>query len=361
MRAAVLHEIGAPLAIEELELAAPRAGELRVRIEAAGVCHSDYHYMTGDLRCPLPVVVGHEGCGVVEVVGEGVMSVAPGDRVALLWRPRCGRCRYCLAGQPVMCERGRVQATTGGLATDGTTRLRLGGREVHHLMGAACFAEQAVVSEMSVVKVPESIPAEIAAITGCAVITGVGAVLNVAGDCAGRSLLVIGAGGVGLCAIMGARLAGADPIIAVDVDAAKLERAERLGATRTVLAGSDELEEVVGPGVDWAIEAVGSAATLRQAVASVRPGGTAVAVGVANVGAKVELPINELVQQQKRVVGSLYGSANPPLDLPRLWSLYEAGRLPLDELLGRRYPLDAVNDAYAALVSGAVGRAVLAP
>lgn len=357
MRAAVLYEPGAPLAIEELELQEPRAGELRVRIEAAGVCHSDYHYMTGDLRCPLPVVVGHEGCGVIEAVGEGVSSVAPGDRVALLWRPRCGRCRYCLAGQPVMCELGRVQASTGGLATDGTTRLRLAGREVHHLMGAACFAEQAVVAEMSVVKVPESIPSQIAAITGCAVVTGVGAVLNVAADCAGRSLLVIGAGGVGLCAVMGARLAGADPIIAVDVDAAKLERAERLGATHTVLAGRDDLPE----GVDWAIEAVGSPATLRQAVACLRPGGTAVAVGVARVGATVELAINELVQQQKRVVGSLYGSANPPLDLPRLWRLYEAGRLPLDELLGEEYPLDSINQAYAALVSGAVGRAVLRP
>jgi Zn-dependent alcohol dehydrogenase len=361
MRAAVLHEIGAPLTMEELDLEAPRAGEVEVRIEAAGVCHSDHHYMTGDLRIPLPVVPGHEGCGVVEAVGEGVETVRPGDRVALLWRPRCGRCRYCLAGQPVMCELGKVQAATGGLPDDGTTRLRLDGREVHHLMGVSCFAERAVVSEKSVLRVPDGIPSPIAAISGCAVITGVGAVLNVAHDCAGRSLLIIGAGGVGLCAVMGARLAGADPIIVADLDPAKLALAEQLGATHTVLADRDDLQEAVGDGVDWAIECVGGGATLRQAVAALRPGGTAVAVGIARVGATVELPINELVQQQKKVVGSLYGSANPPLDLPRLWRLYEAGRLPLDALLGERYPLDAVNGAYAALRSGAVGRAVLIP
>src|SRR4051812_26371769 len=276
MRAAVLHETGAPLELEELELEPPRAGELLVRVEAAGVCHSDYHYMTGDLRCPLPVVVGHEGCGVVEEVGAGVAGVAPGDRVALLWRPRCGRCRHCLAAQPVMCVLGRVQATTGGLPDDGTTRLRLDGREVHHLMGVSCFAEQAVVSEKSLVKVPESIPSPIAAITGCAVITGVGAVLNVAGECAGDAMLVLGAGGVGLSAVMGARLAGAEPIIAVDLDAEKLERARELGATHTVLAGTDDVVEAVlqavPGGVDWAIEAVGRADTLEQAMASIRPG-----------------------------------------------------------------------------------------
>jgi Zn-dependent alcohol dehydrogenase len=361
MRAAVLHEIGAPLAIEELTLEPPRAGEVEVRIEAAGVCHSDHHYMTGDLRIPLPVVVGHEGCGVVEAVGQGVETVQPGDRVALLWRPRCGRCRYCLAGQPVMCVLGKVQAATGGLPDDGTTRLRLDGREVHHLMGVSCFAERAVVSEKSVIRVPDSIPSPIAAVTGCAVITGVGAVLNVANDCAGRALLVIGAGGVGLCAVMGARLAGADPIIVADLDPAKLALAERLGATQTVLVARDDLAEAVGEGVDYAIECVGGGATLRQAVAAVRPGGTAIAVGVTRVGATVELPINELVQQQKKVVGSLYGSAIPPLDLPRLWRLYETGRLPLDMLLGEQFPLDAVNGAYAALRSGAVGRAVLIP
>jgi S-(hydroxymethyl)glutathione dehydrogenase/alcohol dehydrogenase len=365
MRAAVLHEAGTPLAIEDLVLEPPRAGEVQVRIEAAGVCHSDYHYMTGDLQCPLPVVVGHEGAGVVEDVGAGVESVRPGETVALLWRPRCGRCPYCLTGQPVLCRLGRVQATTGGLPDDGTTRLRLGDRPVHHLMGVSCFAERVVVSEKSVVRVPDGVPAHIAAITGCAVITGVGAVLNVLGNCAGRSLLVMGAGGVGLSAVMGARLAGADPIVVVDVDAAKLALAERLGATQVVDAGSaDPVEAVMTElpdGVDAAIEAVGRSETIQQAFACLRGGGTIVAVGLGRAGATVELPVNELVQRQKRVVGSLYGSANPLVDVPRLLRLYLAGRLPLDALVGEQYALESVNEAYAALTRGAVGRSVLVP
>src|SRR5690349_17645045 len=266
MRAAVLHEIGAPLAIEDLTLEAPRAGEVEVRIEAAGVCHSDHHYVTGDLRVPLPVVIGHEGCGVVEAVGEGVETVQPGDRVALLWRPRCGRCEFCVAGQPVLCELGKVQATTGGLPDDGTTRLRLDGREVHHLMGVSCFAEHVVVSEKSVVHVPDGVPSRVAAVTGCAVITGVGAVLNVIGECAGRAVLVLGAGGVGLSAVMGARLAGAEPVVVVDLDPDKLALARRLGATVTVEAGREDVVEAVlaavPGGVPWAIEAVGRADTL---------------------------------------------------------------------------------------------------
>jgi Zn-dependent alcohol dehydrogenase len=365
MKAAVLHEVGAPLRLEDLSLEGPRAGEVQVRIEAAGVCHSDYHYMTGDLRCPLPAVLGHEGAGVVEAVGHGVERVRPGDTVAMLWRPRCGKCEYCLTGQPVQCVLGRVQASTGGLPDDGTTRLSLDGREVHHLMGVSCFAEQVVVSEKSVVAVPDGVPLRVAAITGCAVITGVGAVLNVVGECAGRSLLVLGAGGVGLSAVMGARLAGADPIVVTDLDDAKLELAQRLGATHAVNAGREDVVEAVQAavpdGVDWAIEAVGGAATLQQSIACLRPGGTTVAVGIARAGATFEIPINELVQRQKSVVGSLYGSANPLVDLPRLFRLYLAGRLPLDALVGADYPLESVNEAYAALAGGAVGRAVLVP
>jgi Zn-dependent alcohol dehydrogenase len=365
LKAAVLHEVGAPLRMEALTLEGPRAGEVLVRVAAAGVCHSDYHYMTGDLSCPLPVVPGHEGAGVVEEVGAGVESVRPGDMVAMLWRPRCGQCRYCIAGQPVMCELGRVQAATGGLPDDGTTRLRLAGQEVHHLMGVSCFAEQVVVSAKSVVTVPQGVPPRIAAITGCAVITGVGAVLNVVGECAGRALLVMGAGGVGLSAVMGARLVGAHPVIVVDVDAAKLELARSLGATHLLHAGEQDAVEaalaVMPEGVDWAIEAVGRAETLQQSLACVRPGGTVVAVGIGRVGATFEVPINDLVQRQKRVVGSLYGSSNPPIDLPRLFRLYLAGRLPLDALVGEEYPLEAVNDAYDALVHGAVGRGVVVP
>jgi Zn-dependent alcohol dehydrogenase len=357
VRAAVLHRPGEPLRIEQLDLDEPRAGEVRVRVAAAGVCHSDLHYMTGDLQCRLPIVVGHEGSGEVEAVGDGVESVAPGDTVTMLWRPRCGRCRYCVIGQPVMCELGQVQAQTNGLPDDGTVRLHAAGRDVHHLMGVSSFAERAVVSEKSVVRVPEGVPPRIAAIAGCAVITGVGAVLNVVGECAGRSLLIMGAGGVGLSAVMGARLAGADPIVVADLDDARLEKARQLGATHVVNTREHELPQ----DLDWAIEAVGRAETLQQCIACLRPGGTVVAVGLGRVGATFEVPINELVQRQKRVLGSLYGSANPLVDLPRLFALYRSGRLPLDELLGSEYPLEDVNEAYAALTGGAVGRAVLVP
>jgi S-(hydroxymethyl)glutathione dehydrogenase/alcohol dehydrogenase len=361
--AAVLHEVGEPLHVEEVELEAPRAGEVRVRVAAAGVCHSDYHYMRGDLVCRLPVVVGHEGAGTVEAVGAGVERVRAGDAVALLWRPRCGLCRFCIIGQPVLCERGRMQAETGGLPNDGTTRLRLDGQTVHHLMGVSCLADQVVVSENSVVRIPERVPPAVAAITGCAVVTGVGAVLNVAGAVAGSSLLIIGAGGVGLSAVMGAKLAGANPIVVVDVEPPRLERARHLGATNVIDAGSEDVIPaamgLVPGGVDWAIDAVGRPDTLQQSIACLRPGGTAIAVGLARVGETAQVPINELVQRQKRIVGSLYGSANPQIDLPRLFELYRSGRLALDELVGRQYRLGAVNEAFAALEHDAVGRSVV--
>lgn len=363
IRAAVLHEVGAPLRVEEVELDAPRAGEVRVRVAAAGVCHSDYHYMRGDLLSRLPVVVGHEGAGRVDAVGEGVERVRPGDAVALLWRPRCGACRFCIAGQPVMCERGRVQAETGGLPDDGTTRLRLDGQPVHHLMGVSCLAEQVVVSEKSVVRIPDGVPPEVAAIAGCAVVTGVGAVLNVAGAVAGSSVLILGSGGVGLSAVMGARLAGATPIVVTDVEPRRLERARHLGATHVIDASMHDVVEAVTDlvpgGVDWAIDAVGRPQTLQQTIACLRPGGTAIAVGLARVGETVQVPINELVQRQKRLVGSLYGSANPQIDLPRLFELYLSGRLALDQLVGTRYRLTEVNEAFAALAHDAVGRSVV--
>ncbi len=365
MRAAVLRQAGRPLEIEDVDLEAPRAGELAVRVEAAGACHSDYHYMTGDITCRLPAVLGHEGAGIVEAVGPGTSGdIAVGARVAFMWRPRCGRCAACVSGSPVLCASGRVQATTGGLL-DGTTRLSAGGETVHHFLGVSCFAERVVVSERAVVPVPDGVPAEIAAITGCAVVTGVGAVLNVVEQAAGRGIVIFGVGGVGLSSVMGARLVGAEPIVAVDVDEGRLELARRLGATHAVNAAtSDALEQLraIAPGgFDWAVEAIGQAATLRQAFASLTPGGTAIALGLARVGATFEVPINELVQGQKRIVGSLYGSSNPLIDLPRIFGLYLAGRLPLDDLVGDRFALDDINEAFARLVAGGIGRSVVVP
>jgi Zn-dependent alcohol dehydrogenase len=334
------------------------------------VCHTELHYMAGDIPCPLPIVLGHEGTGVVDEIGPGVEDLAEGKRVVFTWRPRCGECEYCVTGRPVMCVYGRVQARSGGLM-DGTSRLRQGDETLHHFLGVSCFAEYAVVSRRAVVALEDDIPAEIAAVAGCAVVTGVGAVLNVASkqrSIAGSPLLVLGAGGVGLSAVMGARLVGADPIVVVDLAREKLDLACRLGATAVVDAsevGPDELVEAVrnltGGGVDVAIEAVGSPSTMAQGFAALRPGGALIAVGLTSAAASAAVPVNELVQQQKVLVGSLYGSANPSLDLPRVFRLYRAGRLPLDQLLGTTYPLEAVGKAYDELRAGAVGRSVVVP
>ena len=367
MRAVVLRRAGTPPLVEDVELAEPKRGELVVRIEAAGVCHSDFHYMSGELTAPLPLVLGHEGCGIVEELGSDCDGrIAIGDRVALLWRPRCGRCDACLSGNPALCEKGAVQASTGGLP-DGTSRLSLtDGSELHHLMGVSCFAERVVVSESAVVKVPEGVPPEVAAISACAVVTGVGAVLNVVEHAAGVGMLVVGAGGVGLSSVMGARLVGANPIIVADLDPAKLALARELGATHVIDSGKHDLVEEVGritagTGVPWVIEAVGRAATLEAGLECVAAGGTLVAIGLGSAETRFAVPLNRLVQRQKRIVGSLYGSANPPLDLPRIFGLYLAGRLPLDRLIGERMPLERVNNAYEALLAGSVGRGILVP
>ena len=270
MKAAVLREIGAPLRLEDVELDEPKSGEVLVRIEAAGVCHSDLHYMTGDLQARLPLVVGHEGAGIVEAVGPGGRAaIAVGDRVALLWRPRCGECEGCVAGNPVLCRFGRVLATTNGLM-DGTGRLHRGDERIHHLMGVSCFAERVVVSETSVLPVPDGVPPEIAAVSACAVITGVGAIWNVVHRPAGAPLAIMGVGGVGLAAVMGAALSGAHPVIAIDIDPVKLDLARRLGATHVVDARHgdvvDQVLELSGGGVPWAIDAVGRPETLRQSL-----------------------------------------------------------------------------------------------
>lgn len=364
MRAAVLDEPGTPLAVEELSLAEPGAGEVRVRVDTAGVCHTDLHYMAGDLTCATPIVPGHEGAGVIEEVGPGVTRLAPGDPVILMWRPRCGRCAFCSTGRPALCETAKIQIATNGLL-DGTSRLRRGQQEVKHLLGVSCFAERCVVAEQSVVAIPEGIPPEIASLIGCAVITGAGAVLNVVERAPGSSILVVGAGGVGLSCVMAARLAGARTIIAADVVPQRLERAVRLGATHTVDSTAvdlvDGVHEFCPDGVDWALEAVGRAETLEPALASVRKGGTLVAIGLGPVDSSFRVPINPLVQQEKRIVGSLYGSANTVTDVPRLIELYRAGLLPLEELLGPRFPLSRANEACRALVNGTVGRAVIVP
>lgn len=364
-RAAVLREIGVPLSIEVLELDEPGPGEVLVRIAAAGVCHSDLHYMMGDLQSKLPVVPGHEAVGIVESAGSGVTTVAVGDRVILTWRPRCGECAPCTSGRPGLCALGAVHAATGGLIGGGT-RMRDGrGGTVHHLMGASAFSERVVVSQRSVIRIPVGVSDDIAAIVGCAIITGAGAVLNRMRGATGQGVAVIGAGGVGLSAVMALALIGAHPIIALDPAEDRRRLTLELGATQAIDSTDDRAVAIARgfapDGIGWALDAVGRPETLERAVELVDVGGTAVAAGLGRVGSVASIPINPLVQQEKSVVGSLYGSANPGVQIPRLLELHRAGRWDLGRLVGPRFPLERVGDAFDAMTSGAPGRAVLVP
>ena len=364
MKAAVLYEPGQPLRVEDVQLSPPQAGEVLVRVGAAGVCHSDYHVMHGDMAAPLPAVLGHEGAGVVEQVGSAVTSVAPGDHVVLLWRTSCGHCEYCSVGRPALCPVGTVMRGSGLLA-DGTSRLRRNDLEIRHFAGVSCFAEHTVCAEQAVLKIPADVPMPIAAVVGCAVMTGVGAVVNTARVEPGSTVLVIGAGGVGLCAIMGAVLAGAARIIAADLNPAKLELATSFGATDVVDSSHedvvDAVRELTGGGVDYAFEVIGLTHTVEQAVRAVRVGGTAVAVGIVPTGTTAQVNVQQLVMQEKTLKGSIYGSTRPQADFPRLFELYRRGRLPLDRLLTREWPLDRINEAYDALLAGTVARSVVVP
>jgi len=365
MKAAVLYEVGQPLRVEDVDLDGPRDGEVLVRIGAAGVCHSDYHFMKGDLSIGLPCVLGHEGAGVVEEVGRGVASVKPGDHVVLLFRPNCGHCEFCSQGRPALCWMAGQLRNTGRLL-DGTSRLSSAGAEIKHFLGVSCFAERTVVPEQGVVPIPEDVPMEVAALVGCAVMTGVGAVMNTAHVTPGAAVLVVGAGGVGLNCVMGAALVGAHPIIVADLIDAKLETAMDFGATHAVNVRTRDLVEAVreltnGEGVDYYFEAIGSPTAMTQAFQSLRRGGVATAVGIAPAGSELSINAGELVYQEKTLKGSYYGSTRPQADMPRLLQLYRAGRLPIDRLISRRYPLEQVNEAYDALIAGEVARSVLIP
>lgn len=361
MRAAVLHEPGRPLAIEDVELDPPKRGEVRVKVAAAGICHSDLHVMKGEWRTDLPIVLGHEGAGIVEEVGAGVTTTQPGDHVILSWVPNCGRCFYCSIGKPELCD-----AVPRGQATllDGTTRLHQGDRRIHHFAWVACFAESVVVPEGGVVPIPADLPLDRAAIVGCAVMTGVGAVTNTARVEPGSAVAVFGCGGVGLNCIQGAALAGAARIIAVDIQRPKLDFAREFGATDVVDASADEPVGAIraltgGVGVDYAFEALGNPRTIRQAYDALRKGGTAIVAGMAPEGAEVSLNALSLAAQEKGIRGSRYGSSRMRVDIPRLLDLYRGGRLKLDELVTRHYRLDEINEAYDALQRGEVGRGVI--
>jgi NDMA-dependent alcohol dehydrogenase len=363
MRAAVLNGVGEPLSIEELDLAPPGPGEVAVRLGASGVCHSDWNVISGATANPLPVVLGHEGAGVVEDVGEGVTSVSAGDRIVLSWLPSCGRCFYCTQGRPVLCE-WSTPAMLAGTLPDGTTRLSRDGESVYHYSFLSTFAERCVVPEGSCVPVRKDAPFEIAALVGCAIMTGIGATMNRARIEPGSSVVVLGAGGVGLSAVIGARLAGAGTIVAVDPVLFKRELALELGATHALDASDGDVPAAVrdltaGRGADYAFDTAGAPGLVRTAYDSVRPGGMVVAIGIPPADEEPRLPGPRLPREEKIVTGSLYGSCRPHVDMPLVLDLFMAGRLPLDRLVTRTYPLEEVNDAFAAMGAGEVARGVI--
>jgi S-(hydroxymethyl)glutathione dehydrogenase/alcohol dehydrogenase len=360
VRAAVLREIGTPLRVEDVVLPPTGPGQVRVRLAAAGVCHSDLSLARGTLRQPVPAVLGHEGAGVVEEVGEGVGAgvgaVSPGDHVLLLWTPPCRECWYCRQGEPWLCERaGDAAGRTYATASDGA--------ELYPGLGVAAFAEETVVDARAVVRLPEDVSLVTAALLGCAVITGVGAVCRAADVQPGETVAVFGLGGVGLSAVQGARIAGAAQIIAVDPSGAKEERVRALGATAFLTTGQDltarirELTE--GRGVDHAIECVGRSDAIRSAWASTRRGGRTTVVGIGSREDVLHLNALELTFFGRSLAGCLYGSADPAVEVPLLLEHAAAGRLDLPALVSDQIGLDDIESAFDRMGMGLGARSVI--
>jgi alcohol dehydrogenase len=351
-----------PLAIEEIEAPEPAAGEALVRIKTASLCRSDLSVVNGDRAWPLPIVPGHEAAGVVEAVGPAVTAVVPGDHVALVFLARCGRCARCAEGQAHLCEAGTRANREGRLLTGGP-RLRWRGRPLHHHMGLAAFAEFALVAEASLVSLPPEVPFTEASLFGCAVMCGAGTVLYTAGVRPGQSVAVIGLGGVGLAAVLGAVAAGATRIVAVDPSPAKRELARALGATDTVDATGadvvDAIREAAGGGVDHAVEAVGSPAAFETAFRATRRGGSTVTVGLPGAAERFALPLAQLVAEARTIKGSYIGSCVPSRDIPAFVALWRQGRLPIDRLVSGTLRLDGINEAFDRLADGAAVRQVI--
>jgi S-(hydroxymethyl)glutathione dehydrogenase/alcohol dehydrogenase len=356
-KAAVLHEQKKPLVVEEIEVEEPHAGEVLVRMAAAGVCRSDLHVVDGLWPAPLPLVMGHEGAGIVESVGEGVTLVAPGDHVIFSWAPSCGVCRHCVAGRPYLCTAGPVMTMK-----DGTTRFRNNGHRLFHQTAVSAFSEYTVTHETALVKIRDDMPLEKAALIGCGVMTGVGAVMNTAKVTMGSSVAVFGCGGVGLSVVQAANMAGAYPLIAVDILDDKLEMAKRLGATHVVNSTNEDpvrkIIEIVGHGVDFAFEAIGVPEVVAKAFDATDPSGTTLMVGMPPAGAVIPVSgIGLLVG--KTLKGAYYGSTRFRIDMPALVELCMCGKLKLDDMITNTLALDDINQAFDWLRRGEVARSVI--
>jgi S-(hydroxymethyl)glutathione dehydrogenase/alcohol dehydrogenase len=363
VRARVLERPRAPLADAELALPATERDLVRVRVLASGVCHSDLHVLDGEWSAPLPLVLGHEGAGVVEAVGPAVRDVRPGDRVVLSWFAPCRRCSRCAEGRAWLCT--GTRALEHVLPDGSATFADAAGAPVHAYLGLGTFAEATLVPESAAIPIDPRVPAAVAALIGCAVTTGVGAVLNTARVRAGDSAVVVGCGGVGQAIVMGLALAGADPIVAVDRSDERLAHARSLGATHALRGDDPELAvhagRLTGGGADHAFEAIGRAQTIELLPELVGRGGQAVLVGMPAEGVRVPIDPFDLADRGKRILGCNYGSSVPAVDFPRLARLYVAGRLPLDRLVGRRAGLDEAERALADLRAAVGLRTILEP
>jgi alcohol dehydrogenase len=363
VKAAVLNKVGLPppfaqsrpLAVVELDLAPPGRGEVLVRVRAAGLCHSDLSVIDGSRPRPTPMALGHEAAGIVEALGDGASDLAVGDHVVLVFVPSCGRCGPCAAGRPALCEPG-AKANGAGTLLSGERRLSLRGEPVNHHLGVSAFATHAVVARESCVKIDPDLPFELAALFGCAVLTGVGAVVNTARVEPGASVAVVGLGGVGLSAVLGAKLAGARQIVAVDLSDEKLAFARALGATDTVNAGAPDaawtIRGVTGGGVEIAFDMAGAAPALELAYAVTARGGTTVTAGLPHPDKRIALAPVTLVAEERTLKGSYIGSAAPLRDVPRYIALFKAGKLPVDALLTHRLRLDEINEGFDRLREG---------
>ena len=355
MRAVITRELNGPLEVlDDVQLAGPGPGEVRVRMVAAGVCHSDLSSMDGTFPQPMPFVMGHEGAGEVVAVGDNVTSLAPGDHVILSWMPPCGRCRFCAGGQPQLCLDIVALSMMSPRFSQGETTL-------FAMSSTGTFVEETVVNEAGAIKIDPDVPLDVASLIGCGVTTGVGAALNTAKVQPGSSVIVFGCGGVGISVIQGARIAGAAEIVAVDIAEQKLEVAKSFGATdaKTPEQLGELRNDLIGGPFDYAFEVVGSPVTVRAAYDATRRGGTTVIVGAGRPDARVEFSPYELFFLEKKILGSMYGSANVRFDFPRLLALWKAGKLDLENMISQRITLDEVDDAFEAMKRGDVIRSVI--
>ncbi|CAG0958751.1 S-(hydroxymethyl)glutathione dehydrogenase / alcohol dehydrogenase [Burkholderiales bacterium] len=361
-KAVVCREWNKPVVIETVTVESPRRGEVMVKIAACGVCHSDLSATNGTIPLPPPLVLGHEAAGTVVEVGDGVSGLAAGDPVVVSWVATCGRCSYCVQGRPALCDNGQRATVT---LPDGTRRIKDSkGQELNHFAGVAVMAEYATLPVENVIKIGRDIPLDKAALVGCAVMTGVGAAINTAQVQPGSSVAVLGAGGIGLNVIQGAALAGAHRIIAIDMADSKLALAKEFGATDVVNPSRDgdavmKVMAMTAGGADYAFECIGIGTTIAQAYNMVRKGGKAIVVGVSKPTDTVTLGAFMMPFQEKTLIGSMYGSARPSTDFPRLLNLYKDKRLKLDELVTAVYGIDDVNRAFEDMQSGANARGII--